>query len=108
MFLDTGKSADTTLMSMDLVNDYYRAVSEDSDAVSDLKVEKCFAFVNTQSNLIMEEQNEIKADFSLYNTFAFLTDDLTASIELISESVGLSDSNIASRFTRTLVNSDIY
>jgi hypothetical protein len=108
MFLDTGKSADTTHMSMDLVEDFYRTVTEDTDVVSDLKVEKCFAFVNTQSNLIMEEQNEIKADFSLYSTFAFLTDDLTASIELISESVGLAESNIASRFTRTLVNSDMY
>jgi len=56
----------------------------------------------------MEEQNEIKADFSLYNTFSFLTDDLTASIELISESVGLNESNIAARFTRTLVNGDLY
>jgi len=42
---------------MDLVDDYYRVVTEDPDSVSDLKVEKCFAFVATQSNLIMEEQN---------------------------------------------------
>jgi len=37
-----------------------------------------------------------------------LTDDLTASIELISENTGLEESQIASRFTRTLVNTDLY
>lgn len=56
----------------------------------------------------MEEYQEIKADFSLYSTFAFLTDDLTASFELISETTALEQSNISSRFTRTMVNSDIY
>lgn len=52
--------------------------------------------------------SEIKADFSLYSTFQFLNDDLTASIELISETTGLEESQISSRFTRTLVNTDLY
>jgi len=47
MFLETGKNADTTLLAMDLFDDYYRAVTEDPDSVSDLKVEKCFAFLGT-------------------------------------------------------------
>ena len=38
----------------------------------------------------------------------FLQNDLTASIELISEHVALEESKIASRFTRTLVNTDLY
>ena len=109
MFLDSGKgSVDTTARAIEMFDDYYRTVTEDPDSVSDLKVEKCFAFAETQKDLIMEEYQEIKADFSLYSTFAFLTDDLTASFELISETTALEQSNISSRFTRTLVNSDIY
>lgn len=57
---------------------------------------------------MQEELTEIKADFSLYSTFQFLNDDLTASIELISENTGLENSEISSRFTRTLVNTELY
>lgn len=56
----------------------------------------------------MEEYQEIKSDFSLYSTFSFLSDELTASFELISEKVALDESNITSRMIRSTVNSDIY
>jgi len=39
--------------------------------------------------MIQEQSNEIKADYNLYSTFAFLNDDLTASIEKISEHIAL-------------------
>ena len=109
MYLDSGKgNADTTEMAQIMIDTNYPHVTKDNKAIQDLTVEKCYAFVETQSNLIMEEHSELKADFSLYNTFSFLTDDMVASIEVISEGVGLGQSHIADRFTRTLVNTDLY
>lgn len=45
MFLDSGKGAvDTTRLAVEMFDEHYRTVTEDPDSVSDLKVEKCFAF----------------------------------------------------------------
>lgn len=54
--------------------------------------------------MITDDVADIKADFALYQTFMYLQDDMTASIELISQNVALDQSDIATRFTRTLVN----
>lgn len=56
MFLDSGKgTVDTTRLAVEMFDDHFRTVSESPDSVSDLKVEKCFAFTETQKDLIMEE-----------------------------------------------------
>ena len=62
------------------------------DTVADSLVDKCASFLEKQIGMMQSEQAEIKSDFSLYSTFAFLNNDLTASIELISEDTGLNDS----------------
>ena len=54
-----------------------------------------------------EAGSEVKAEFALYNTFQFLNDDLTASIERISEHIALADSKVTQRFTSTLATNDI-
>lgn len=56
MFLDSTKgSVDTEALSTKMFDDFYRTVAERPDSVSDLKVEKCFAFSEMQKDLIMEE-----------------------------------------------------
>lgn len=48
MFLDSTKgSVDTIRMAYEMFDEHYRTVSEDPDSVSDLKVEKSFAFAET-------------------------------------------------------------
>ena len=109
MFLESGKgNFDTTRLSVELMEDFEKTITVTPDVVAEALIDKCHEFLDKQVALIQEEQAEVKADFSLYSTFQFLNDDLTASIELISENVGLESSQISSRFTRTLVNTDTY
>ena len=108
MFLDTGKSIETSGLSIKMLDSFERTVSERTDAVSEALINKCQDTTGRVMGLLTEQTAEIKADFSLYNTFTFLNDDLTASIELISEHVALEESKISTRFTRTLVNTDLY
>ena len=68
------------------------AVVDTTAFVAEALVDKCHEFLDQQVTLMQEEIAEVKADFSLYSTFQFLNDDLTASIELISENVGLESS----------------
>ena len=78
------------------------------EIVIDAVVEKCAMFTERQTDLVMEEASHIKSEFSLYNTFQFLTDELTASFEMISENVSLEESDIAPRLTRSLLNNDLH
>ena len=108
MFLENGKSIETTGLSVKALDNFERTVSERPDAVAEALINKCQDTTGRVMGLLTEQEAEIKADFSLYQTMIFLQNDLTASIELISEHVALEESKIASRFTRTLVNTDLY
>ena len=108
MFLETGKSIDTERLSPQILDAFERTVSERPETVSEALLNKCQDTTDRLMTMMMEQESEIKAEFSLYNTFAFLNDDLTASIELISEHVALEESKVSARFTRTLVNTDLY
>jgi len=108
MFLDSGKSIDTMRLSPQILDAFERTVSERPMAVSEALLNKCHDSADRLATMIFEQESEIKAEFSLYNTFAFLNDDLTASIELISEHVTLEESKVTARFTRNLVHTDIY
>jgi len=108
MFLENGKSIETTRLSTQILDSFERTINERPETVSEALLNKCHDTTDRLMSMLDEQNAEIKAEFSLYNTFAFLNDDLTASIELISEHVALEESKVAARFTRTLVNSDIH
>ena len=107
-FLRDGKAIETNRLSEQILDSFERTVSERSDAVTEAMLNKCHDTTDRLVTLMQDAQSEIKADFSLYQTFQFLNDDLTASIELISEHVALEESKISARFTRSLVGSDLY
>ena len=54
------------------------------------------------------EGKDVKSDYIIYNVEQFLFDDMTASLELISESVSLAESNIAARMTTSLASSPLH
>jgi len=108
MFLESGKSIDTARLSPQILDAFERTISERPETVSEALLNKCHDTSDRLMSMLSEQESEIKAEFSLYNTFAFLNDDLTASIELISEHVALEESKVSARFTRTLVNTDLY
>uniref|UniRef100_A0A7S3HYH6 Uncharacterized protein n=1 Tax=Favella ehrenbergii TaxID=182087 RepID=A0A7S3HYH6_9SPIT len=108
MFLDSGKSVEVGPLSTAILDSFERTVSERTEAVSEALLNKSNETTGRLMGMLMEQEAEIKAEFSLFNAFTNLNDDLTASIELISEHVALEESKVSSRFTRTLVNTDLY
>lgn len=104
MFLESMKSTDPDKLSSEILDSYTRIVSERSQSIADSVINKSFDTVDRTASMITDDVADIKADFALYQTFMYLQDDMTASIELISQNVALDQSDIATRFTRTLVN----
>jgi len=103
-FLESMKSTDPDKLSSEILDSYTRIVSERSQSIADSVINKSFDSVDRTASMITDDVAEIKSDFALYQTFMYLQDDKTSSIELISQNVALEQSAIASRFTHTLVN----
>ena len=59
-------------------------------------------------DLLEDEKAQIKSEFILYGIESYIFDDQAASLELISESVSLAESNIAQRMTESLAGSSYH
>lgn len=95
MFLENGKSIDTSRLSPQILEKFEHTLMERPDAVSSALISKCHDSSERMYSMASDLGNEIKAEFSLYNTFTFLNDDLTASIEYISEHIALKESAVS-------------
>ena len=69
MFLQSGKNIETNLLAHKLLDDFERTVSERPQAVSEVLIKKCHETTDRFVTMIQESEAEIKADFSLYQTF---------------------------------------
>ena len=67
-----------------MVDHYERIVSERTESIAQAVVEMTFDTVDRKVTTTTDSISNIKADFSLFQTFMFLNDPMTASLEMIS------------------------
>ena len=90
MFLESTKGRYDNVKETEMLLEYYgESLGKKNQAAMDFTVNTSMNFLTKTTGQMMDECDTLKSSYSLYNTAYILSQDDTASIELIEESVAL-------------------
>jgi len=109
-YLDPGKHGvfNTTVLSDRLINIFSSSVLEKNDLEIAFTVDNAIELMDSTMWSIMDATTEDKGEFILYNTVSFLMDEGMASMEEITKTVMLSESNVGSRVATAFATAPEY